>query len=369
MVAAVAQRFESHRAGIAPVAGPPAFPPLALRQRAVLELVGEDALAPSVASFRRVLTAEVVRLFDQGVLPPVRSVWPDVDDAAFLPKWRGGFELYCSLALSSIVCSARRPIAISVASRVFRALGVSEEGIAAVGLRVVPLVFRALERKACQRAALVSAWILVLDEALDEGLGNVPLPRRPAVLAATMRGALPDDASPELRAVHVLGAAIRASVRGADDAAHLARVVDDVEAWALGEVKNLLGEPDPHGVSHRTIGITASMDLLGWAVSSYAAGVEHQFLYRVAELGQMVDDWLDLDKDHGQGRVTPATAGVWNAETMASSYADAEALLHQLADEVGEPCDPGPSGAYRRLLVRTFRGQVQHMVRCLVDNP
>ncbi len=365
MVAAVAQRVESSASPAVGGGAPAILPPaLVLRQRAVVDLVGQDALEPSTASFRRVLTAEVDRLFDRGVLPRVRTVWPDVDAAGFLAKWRGGFELYCSLALSSIVCSARRPIAISIASRVFRALGVDEEGIAFVGLRVVPLVFRVLERAACQRAALVSAWILVLDEALDEGLNAVPLARRPQVLAETMRGALPDDATPELRAVHVLGAAIRASVRDAADQAHLARVVDDVEAWACGEVKNLLGEPDPHGVSHRTIGITASMDLLGWAVSNYAGGVEHQFLYRVAELGQMVDDWLDLDKDHAQGRVTPATAGVWNPETMAASYAAAEALLHQLADEVGEP-----QGAYRRLLVRTFRGQVQHMVRCLVANP
>ncbi|MDP2339810.1 MAG: hypothetical protein Q8O67_02540 [Deltaproteobacteria bacterium] len=357
MVAAVAQRFAPPQEALV-------FPPLALRQQAVVDLVGADALEPSTASFRRILTAEVRRLFDHGVLPRVRPVWSDVDVAPFVSKWRGGFDLYCSLALSSIVCSARRPVTISIASKVFRALGVDEEGIAAVGLRVVPFVFRVLERRACQRAALVSAWILVLDEALDEGLNNVPLGQRPRVLADTMRGALPEGATPELRAVHVLGAAIRDSVRDAADKAHLARVVDDVEAWACGEVKNLLGEPDPAGVAHRTIGITASMDLLGWAVSNYAAGVEHQFLYRVAELGQMVDDWLDLDKDHAQGRVTPATIGVWNPETMSASYVAAEALLHQLADEVGEP-----QGAYRRLLVRTFRGQVQHMVRCLVDNP
>ena len=347
------------------------FPTLAVRQRAVVDIVGCDALEPPTASFRCVLTAEVGLLFDLGVLPRVRQVWPDVDDAAFLAKWRGGFELYCSLALASIVCSARRPVAISLASRMFRAFHVDEAGIAALGLRVVPFVIRVLERAACHRAALVSAWILVLDEALDEGLNNIPLAQRPDVLVATMRGFLPDDATAELRAVHVLGAAIRGTVKDAADQTHLARVLDDVEAWACGEVKNLLGEPDPHGVSHRTIGITASMDLLGWAVRNYAASVEHQFLYRVAELGQMVDDWLDLDKDLAQGRITPATTGVWNPDTMGACYAAAESLLHQLADDVGEPrSEPTHTqGAYRRLLVRTFRGQVQHMVRCLVENP
>lgn len=357
MVAAVAPRAS-------PVPAAVRLPDLAARQRAVVDLVGVDCLDAQSATFRTILTAEVDRLFRREVLGCVRPVWPDVDAAGFLPKWRGGFDLYCSLALSCIVCSARRPVVVDVASRVFAVLGLDEDAIARVGQQAIPLVFRGLEVAACRRAALVSAWILVLDEALDDGLGAVDLNDRPAVLSAAMRGALPPTTTPELRAVHALGAAIRDTVRDADDALALARVVDDVERWARCEVANLLGVPDPHGVSHRTIGITASMDLLGWAVSRRAGPKEHQFLYRVAELGQMVDDWLDADKDRAQGRATPATAGVWTIETMAATYDAAESLLHELQDDAGEP-----AGAFRRLLHRTFRGQIQHMTRCLVENP
>lgn len=375
MVAVVAQSPEvassgrtgapsSGLVGLVGLAPPPQeLPELRSRQAAVVDLVGVDCI-DQIASFRAVLTKEVEALFHRHVLTAVRPVWPGIDGDGFLAKWQGGFDLYCSLALSCMVCSARRPGAVVFASGLFRFLGLDEAAIARLGGRAVPWLFRFLEPAACERAALASAWILVLDEALDEGMNDVDLAARPAVLAEVMRGHLPAGATKELRAVHAIGERMRAILRDADDAAHLARVVDDVFAWASGEVKNLLGEPDPLGVCHRTIGITASMDLLGWAVSSHAGPKEHQFLYRCAELGQMVDDWLDIDKDQAQGRVTPALTGAWSLQTMQASYSAAEQLLNELADEAGEG-----EGAYRRLVVRTFRGQMQHMVRCLVDNP
>ncbi len=343
---------------------------LAQRRRDVIALVG-DAVDDDSATFRAVLSPEVERLFNEAVLGAVRPVWPGIDASPFLAKWRGGFDLYASLALSCIVCSANRPLVVSAGSRLARLLSLDERGVVGFGRRAIPFVFRFAERKACHRAALVSAWILVLDEALDDGLAQVELRERPRVLASAMRGTLPDVSltTPELAAVHALGEAVRRAARDADDRAHLARVVDDVEAWADCEVQNLLGVPDPHGVSHRTIGITASMDLLGWAVSPYAGPKEHQFLYRIAELGQMVDDWLDVDKDRAQGRDTPATAGIWDLATMASTLAAAEAVLHELADDAGEPALSKPGSAFRGLLVKTFRGQIQHMARCLVENP
>ena len=92
-------------------------------------LFGTDALQ-ATADFRAVLASEVARLFDDVVLPVVRPAWPAVDDAAFLAKWRGGFDLYCSLALSAIVCSARRPRTVSALSSVFRGLRLDEAQIA-----------------------------------------------------------------------------------------------------------------------------------------------------------------------------------------------------------------------------------------------
>jgi hypothetical protein len=353
---------------VAAVASPPAralalHPPLAERRRAVVDLFGTDALQ-ATADFRAVLASEVARLFDDVVLPVVRPAWPAVDDAAFLAKWRGGFDLYCSLALSAIVCSARRPRTVSALSSVFRGLRLDEAQIARLGAATMGLMFRSATRAACRRAALVSAWILVLDEALDDGMPTVPLAERPAALARAMRGDVDDDADDTVNAVAALGVAIDRGATDDEDRAWLRRVTDDVVAWARGEVMNLAGIPDEQGLAHRTIGITASMDLLGWAIGRCAGKTEHEFLYRVAELGQMVDDYLDIDKDLGQGRPTPATLGVWTLETMRACYGAAEALLDVLADAAGEP-----AGAYRRLVHQTFRGQMQRMVQTLVDNP
>lgn len=345
----------------------PSVPSLAQRQQAVLALFGDDALAPDLPSFRAVLVHEVERLFHALVLPMVRTCWPDVDKSPFLPKWKAGYVLYCGLGLSTIVCSRRRPALVNVASRGLRAVGAGEAVVVGAARFAIPVVFRALEKQLCERAALGAAWILVLDEALDDddahGLGDVA--DRAAALRRALRGECEAHASVALRTSAAMARALRARCDDADDHAALDDVITHVEAWIDGEVASVAGVPDPTGTSYRMAGVAGSMEILLWAVRRYAGEVEREFLYRIAELGQIADDWLDIDKDRAQGRTTPATTGVWTIDDMARVFARAGALLDDLADQAGEPL----GGTFHALLVRTFRGEVQRMARTLVENP
>jgi hypothetical protein len=342
-------------------------PSLAERQQAVLRLFGDDALAPGLPSFRAVLVHEVERLFDALVLPTVRACWPDVDQSPFLPKWKAGYVLYCGLGLSTIVCSRGRPALVDVASRALRAIGAGEDTIVGAARVAIPVVFRVLERRLCERAALGAAWILVLDEALDDDdrhhHGDVG--DRAAALRRALRGDADEGASVALRTSAAMARALRARCGDADDHAALDDVIRHVEAWIDGEVASVAGVPDPTGTSFRMAGVAGSMEILLWAVRRYAGDVERDFLYRIAELGQMADDWLDIDKDRAQGRVTPATTGIWTIDDMARVFARAGARLDDLASQAGEP----PGGVFHQLLVRTFRGEVQRMARTLVENP
>lgn len=343
----------------------PAVPALADRQRVVLALFGDDALAPGLPSFRAVLVHEVERLFEALVLPLVRGCWPDVDQSPFLPKWKAGYILYCGLGLSTIVCSRRRPALVDVASRGLRAVGASEATIVGAARVAIPVLFRVLERRLCERAALGAAWILVLDEALDDDHGGGDVGDRAAALRRALRGACDDDASVALRTSAAMARALRARCLDADDHAALDDVIGAVEAWIEGEVASVAGAPDPTGTSCRMAGVAGSMEILLWGVRRYAGDVEREFLYRIAELGQIADDWLDIDKDRAQGRTTPATTGVWTIDDMARVFARAGALLDALAQQAGEPL----GGPFHALLVRTFRGEVQRMARTLVENP
>ncbi len=339
-------------------------PSLADRQRAVLTVVGDDACDPRLPSFRSVLVHEVGRLFDRVVLPLVRPLWPGLDDSGFLPKWRGGYELYCGLGLSTIVCSARRPPLVTLASRFMRAVGADEAAVVTAARAAIPIIFRLVERERCERVALGAAWILVLDEALDDGMADLSLVDKAAVLRRVVRGFVPAEASPEVVAAAALARALRAFCRDDDDHRAFDALLLAADAWIDGEISSMAGAIDPSGSSFRMAGVTGSMDVLLWGVDAFAGDLERDFLYSIAELGQMADDWLDIDKDASQGRVTPATAGVWGIDDMARVFARAEATLHALSEQAGEP-----EGAFRSLLNRTFRGEVQRMARTLVDNP
>jgi hypothetical protein len=342
-----------------------AVPSLAQRQQAVLSLFGDDALAPGLPSFRAVLVHEVERLFEALVLPLVRACWPDVDQSPFLPKWKAGYVLYCGLGLSTIVCSRRRPALVRVASRGLRAVGASEVAVVGAARVAIPVVFRLLEKRLCERAALGAAWILVLDEALDDDHGGGDVGDRAAALRRALRGECEAHASVALRTSATLAHALRARCDDAADHAALDDVIAHVEAWIDGEVASVAGVPDPTGTSFRMAGVAGSMEILLWAVRRYAGDVEREFLYRIAELGQIADDWLDIDKDRAQGRTTPATTGVWTIDDMARVFARAGELLDALAHQAGEPL----GGTFHALLVRTFRGEVQRMARTLVENP
>lgn len=339
--------------------------PLDERQRRMLSVFGADATDAALPTFRAVLVREVDHLFGRVVLPVVQAAWPDVDNSAFFRKWRGGFELYCGLGLSTLVCSARRPAVVHHLSRLMARLGASEAAVVDVAAVALPALFRLQERAACERTALGAAWILVLDEAFDDGLPGLSLDERAAVLRAVVRGMAPAEASGSVRAAVALGNALRARFRSDDDRCTFEALLTAADGWIEGEVCCSRGAPDPDGSAWRMAGVTSSMDMLLWGVRHRAGPTERELLYRIAEVGQIVDDWLDIEKDEAQGRTTPAITGVWNDDDIHRVATRAEAVLHALATAAGEPVD----GVFRRLLVRTFRGELVRMARVLVEHP
>ena len=201
--------------------------PLAERQRQVVAIMGDDALDPAVPSFRAVLVNEVGRLFDRVVLPALLPAWPGLPDDPFVAKCRGGFELYCALGLSTMITSTARPRIIDLASSVLRRSRASEAVMVSAARIAIPFVFRFLDVERCERVALGAAWILVLDEALDEGLADRGLDDQAAVMRGVLRGFAPTTSPPPVHAAAALTRAVRA--RCSDDA--------DVAAFNAAEIK------------------------------------------------------------------------------------------------------------------------------------
>lgn len=281
----------------------------------------------------------------------------------YLKKLRAGFETYTSLGLSIVVCSRTRPGWLRAASVLAGQALMSEETMARWGVRLLPWAFRTLLRAEVRRVALMGALILVLDEALDDGLMELPPGERPDALWAVVQGqrAVGQDV---LGAADGLCRAVRAECRDGEDRARLAVVFEATRRWAREETDNLLGVPDPLGFCHRRIGITTSMDMVAWGVGDVVGDVERAFLYDVAELGQMVDDWLDCEKDGRAGRVTPAILGKWTLQGIGESFARTQAMLKQMTEAGGETYPP-----YVELVRRTYVTQIQRMVQILAHHP
>jgi hypothetical protein len=297
------------------------------------------------------------------VVPLLRQAWPQVFDLPYRKKLREGFETYASLGLSVVVCSRQRPWVLRAAVSTAQALGLSDGAMAAAGSPLIPVMYRVVLPRQVRRVALMSALVLLLDEALDDSLGSLPPRDRPDEIRRVMHGERTVGPG-VLAAVDAACKAVRREVRDDQDAERLRLAMEATHLWAVGDIANLLGEPDPLGLCHRRIGVTASMDLVAWGVSAYVGEMEREWMYGIAELGQMVDDWVDMEKDEGCGRRTPAHDGTWDLSTIRQAFTNAESTLLELARASGVTYPP-----FVELQRRTFRTQVQRMAQILVRNP
>lgn len=297
------------------------------------------------------------------VVPVLRARWPEVFTLPFLHKLREGFHTYAPLGLSAIVCSRTRPLLLRAACTVFRQVRMTDARMAALGMAVMPWWYRVALHREMRGVALMSALILLLDEALDDNMGSVPLRDRPRELRRVMDGER-RHLTGVLAAVDGVCSAVRAECQNEKDREALKQVFDATSQWAEGEVANLAGERDPTGMCHRRIGITASMDLVAWGIRPFMGELERDWMYLIAELGQMVDDWVDVEKDASNGRVTPVMTGKWTLEGIATCWVTSQRMLLTMAAEGGERYAP-----YIELIRRTFVTQIQRMVQILIDNP
>ena len=103
------------------------------------------------------------------------------------------------------------------------------------------------------------------------------------------------------------------------------------------------------------------MRMLACATARWVGGDELSWMIRIAELGQRLDDLLDLEKDLAVGRHTLAASGEWTLSQAQELYA---ALIEETRALVNEPYAP-----VAWLFEQTFRRQLRKMAEILSANP
>lgn len=302
----------------------------------VLDFLVEDG-------WRRVVTARAPRA---------------VLEAPYLRKIRAGFATYAPLGISAVVCARGRPRALDALATGARVARLGAPAIAALGCRALPTLLRLSCGGALDRVALASFLILGLDELLDDRLLHLPPRARADALAALVR----DRVVPEGEPLGAFCAALldqwEEGARG-EEREQLGPLLVDLAAWPYDEVALETG--DCGSGPPRQRGIEVSMRMLACATARWVGEAELAWMIRIAELGQRLDDLLDLEKDLAVGRRTLAASGEWTLSQAEALYATLVEETRALVDERYPPI--------AWLFEQTFRRQLRNMAEILSANP
>lgn len=306
------------------------------------EMMGDAA--PFGQVFAEAVRSLVSREYDAHVLPLIEQHWPASLQEPVGRKLRFlACHLYASAPYTVLFCSPRRPWVLDAVIRTSQWIGLTEVRIAQAARMGLSALGRVALRDEHRRIILISAFIATIDHAFDHCLEADD----PVVRGDKIRGLLEGTWTPDipsLRLVRALQLAmaehLTAENRPVFEAA-LCRVIE----WSEAEVKGLSGVEDPHGLCHRLAGIEGTIDGLIFPVHHFAGEPSRQWMYDVSLFVQMMDDWIDYEKDRQDTRQTPVINGAWSYVDIEEKWRETVRGIESLASASGLE-----SEAYRRFV-------------------
>lgn len=324
------------------------------RADAIRALIG--APNPHYAGLPMALRKETRRYWRRYVEPLISAHWPEVRATPFYKKFQiGAQNVYAPAPYTVVVVSTRRPLVLRVFNRLCSSLRLPR-GFISFGMKLMLPVFAwLLLRRENPRIVRMAAFIALVDEAFDNHMNDIPPAERGALLRKVLRG----DAPPPNKPFALVRALRVALEEGASDEEkqELERAMEGCVAWGEAEVRNMLGEPDPEGLCHRKVGILTGIDGLAWTVRRHVGPREHRWMYDVSEFIQMLDDWVDLEKDAREGLTTPAHTGVWTLTSVRAAFAHTSDTVAAIVRDNGERYEP-----YVELARESYRYQVADLL-------
>lgn len=329
------------------------------RADAVRAIIGHPD--PRFAGLPVALRKETRRYWRSYVEPLISEHWPEVRQTPFYRKFQiGAQNVYAPAPYTVVVVSQRRPLVLRAFNRVCRALR-APPTIISFGMKVMlPLFAWLLLRRENHRIVSMAAFIALVDEAFDNHLNDVAPEARGDLLRKILSGEVAPPNAP-----FALVRALRVSLeRGCtdDEKSELERAMEGCVAWGEAEVRNMLGHLDPDGLCHRKVGILTGIDGLAWTVRRHICEQERRWMYDVSEFIQMMDDWVDVEKDAREGLTTPAHTGVWTLETIQAAFEHTSDSVAAIVERNGESYRP-----YQELARESYRYQVADLLGLMLN--
>jgi hypothetical protein len=278
---------------------------------------GDPDLGAFPAAVRRVVFDRHARY----VQPLIERHWPECLAERAGRKLRFlTCNLYATAPYTVLFSAPEPPFPVGPARVVGAALGLSTTSLSRLAGRAVGWTAALLPEITERRILLFAGFIATIDHVYDHCFDAVA----PVERGRRMRGLLdgtwaPDATTPHagaFRLVRALHDEMQAGITNDDDQRELDRALSRLRDYVDAEVKAMTGVPDPSGCSWRMPGVLGTIDGLVFPVWRYAGEQARQWMYDVSLFVQVLDDFLDVEKDSRDIRPTPMLTGYWTEETL-----------------------------------------------------
>jgi hypothetical protein len=233
-------------------------------------------------------------------------------------------NLYATAPYTVLFSAPQPPFPVGPARRLGSRLGVSTAALSQLAGIAVGATAALLPEITERRILLFAAFIATIDHVYDHCLDGVD----PVERGRRMRGLLdgtwaPGEATPHagaFRLVRALHDEMQAGIDNDLDQKQLDRALERLRDYVDAEVKAMTGVPDPSGCCWRMPGVLGTIDGLVFPVWRHAGEQARQWMYDVSLFVQVLDDYLDVEKDRGDVRPTPMLTGHWDEATLSAIW-------------------------------------------------
>lgn len=300
----------------------PDFLPEVERLRLLRTLMGEKDHA--IAAFPTAIRAITFKDHDRWVKPLYERHWPDALVGRTDRKLRFlTCNLYATAPYTVLFSSPRPPLAVRMVRGLGVGLGLPPASLAAWAGRAVRAWAAFIDDDTRRRIVQIACFIAAVDHVFDHCMQGVAAEERGRRMRSLIDGDwTPDDTVAHAGAFRFLRALyleMGAGIQG-EDAKVYAVATSRLREFFDAEVKAMTGVRDPTGLEWRMAGVLGTIEGLVFPVWRYAGETARTWMYGVSLFVQVMDDWIDLDKDLTELRPTPMTTGHWDERALDDTW-------------------------------------------------
>jgi len=244
--------------------------------------------------------------FNKYIVPLVNEYCPEIKDTPFYLKLRlGSTSVYALGAYIMLFVSSKKYNKYRYFSKV---LNLNEKYF----LKVLNLI--SFPKETRKQIIYAATFNVIIDHLFDHELNNCSPSKRSKIIKSALKGT-----SNESNLVSLLS--------------YLAsklnyKKIKYFEKWCDAEAKSIT-----HKKSYRGFGVKASMDLLYSTINTSVPKKYINLMYDVGYLVQMIDDYIDLEDDLKQNKITPVIEKKWTYVTIINQYNKCSKSLSKIARE------------------------------------